>query len=347
MPDRSSTATGTRGRSGVAALRASSQPMSAVDLFDDEDPLFPADPPPFCGIRLPDARTLAWAEYGNPRGLPCLVIPDAGSSRLAPTWFLHDAAVPAPIRLLAIDRPGVGASDPVGIGGREDLADDLLHMVETLAVGRVAVIGLGHGVDDALAFADRHPGLVTAVIGVSARTAAVIPDQPGTRRLLPHRSQPWDGPLLDWARAAGRADLTRELTWRRALDRMSTDASEALGERWREPDFRAAVAADLLLGVPDRDRRSRPSAREPWWTRRWSATVPVHLWHGRQEWATHVSAIRAVADHRAGWDVLVVPGCSALLGFWPELFLQAQRSFATRNPDIDPSTDDGQELALT
>ena len=81
--------------------------------------------------------------------------------------------------------------------------------------------------------------------------------------------------------------------------------------------------------------------------RRWSATVPVHLWHGRQEWATHVSAIRAVADHRAGWDVLVVPGCSALLGFWPELFLQAQRSFATRNPDIDPSTGDGQELALT
>src|SRR6478736_5567805 len=87
---------------------------------------------------------------------------------------------------------------------------------------------------------------------------------------------------------------------------------------------------------------SRPSAREPWWTRRWSATVPVHLWHGRQEWATHVSAIRAVADHRAGWDVLVVPGCSALLGFWPELFLQAHQSFLTGNRN--GGSGDGQEF---
>ena len=58
-----------------------SYPRSAVDLFsDDEDPLLQAPPPPFSGIRLPDERTLAWAEYGNPRGVPCVLIPDLGST---------------------------------------------------------------------------------------------------------------------------------------------------------------------------------------------------------------------------------------------------------------------------
>jgi len=328
MPERTevSPTTTRSGTSRLAALRATAAPLSAVDLFDDEDPLLPSPPPPFSGIRLSDRRTLAWAEYGNSRGVPCVLIPDSGSSRLAPTWLLHDAAVPAAVRLLAVDRPGIGASDPVGIGGREDLADDLRHMVQTLAVGRIAVIGVGRGVDDALAFADRHPGMVTTAIGVSARIGAVIPEQPSAKHRFMHRPQPWDGPLLDWGHAAGRADLTRELTWRRALDRMSPDAVGALGERWRERDFREAVAADMALGQLDRDR-PRPTDRAPRWTQRWSARMPVHLWHGRQEWATHVSAIRAVADHRAGWDVLAVPECSALLGYWPEILQQAHQSF--------------------
>ena len=62
----------------------------------------------------------------------------------------------------------------------------------------------------------------------------------------------------------------------------------------------------------------------------------VHLWHGRQEWGTHVSAIRAVADHRQGWEVLAVPGCTALLGYWPEILQQAHQSFTTARVVITP-----------
>ena len=342
MPDRSSTATSARGRSGLAALRAASQPMSAVDLFDDEDPLFPADPPPFCGIRLPDARTLAWAEYGNPRGLPCLVIPDAGSSRLAPTWLLHDAAVPAPIRLLAVDRPGVGASDPMGIGGREDLADDLLHMVQTLAVGRVAVIGLGHGVDDALAFADRHPGLVTAVIGVSARTAAVIPEQPGTRRLP---APP--GPPLGRS-VAGLGPRRRPRRPDQGADLAAGPRPDVDGCFGRAGRTLAGAGLSHRGGRRPRARRPGPGSPQPAVGAR-TVVDPAVVGDGAgapvarpQEWATHVSAIRAVADHRAGWDVLVVPGCSALLGFWPELLSAGPPSFLTGNPYGDAGSGDGE-----
>ncbi len=308
-----------------------SHPRSAVDLFGDEDPFVLAAPAPFSGLRLPDGRTLAWGEYGNPRGLPCLLIPDLGSSRLSPGWLLHDTAVPASIRLLAVDRPGVGASDPVGIGGRENLADDLMRMVQTLAVGRIAVIGIGSGADDALAFANRHPDAVTAVIGVSARISSEMPDLGGFRHRLGHRHHPWYGPLLAWERSAGRADLTYEPTWRRALGRMESNAAETVGERWREPDFRSAVATDLALGAI---ARRLPAPRQPAWVENWSSGVPVRFWHGRHEAATHYSAVRAVANRRPDWQVTTVAGCSALLGSWPDMLQHAEESFGiTRQMD--------------
>ena len=110
------------------------------DVYDDDDILLPLlEHAPHAALRLPDGRAMAWAEYGSARGLPCVLIPDTGSSRLAPGWLLHDSALPAAIRLLAIDRPGIGASDPIGFGGTEQPAEDLRRLVETLAVGRVAV----------------------------------------------------------------------------------------------------------------------------------------------------------------------------------------------------------------
>lgn len=311
-----------------------SHPRSAVDLFGDEDPFVQAAPAPFAGLRLPDGRALAWGEYGNSRGLPCLLIPDLGSSRLSPGWLLHDTAVPASIRLLAVDRPGVGASDPVGIGGRENLADDLMRMVQTLAVGRIAVIGIGSGADEALSFADRHPEAVTTVIGVSARISSEMPDPGGLRHRIGHR-HPWYGPLLAWERSAGRADLSFEPTWRRALGRMESNAAETVGERWREPDFRSAVATDLALGGVTRGDVTRrlPAPRQPAWVDTWSCRVPVRFWHGRHEAATHYSAVRAVANRRPDWHVTTVAGCSALFGSWPDILQHAEESFGLAQPN--------------
>jgi hypothetical protein len=53
----------------------------------------------------------------------------------------------------------------------------------------------------------------------------------------------------------------------------------------------------------------------------------VHCWHGREESATHVSSVRAIAENRPNWRVTPVPGAGALLGAWPEILRDARTSY--------------------
>jgi pimeloyl-ACP methyl ester carboxylesterase len=299
-----------------------------VDLFD-EAALLPSSSAFRSGIRLPDGRALAWSDYGSSRGLPCLLLPDTGSSRLAPRWLLHDAALPAAIRMIAIDRPGVGASDPIGFGGQEDPAEDLRHLVDTLAVGRVAVIGIGQGATDALAFATRYPFLMTSVIAVSPR----LRPRPTGRH---HRLRPpsWstastpDGPVAAWLAAIGtRADLTDERIWGRAVRRMDDRARRVLGERWREPDFRAGLAADLAEARGPWTIPATQPAAVDWATT--STPVVLQIWHGRDESGTTLHEIRTIAERRRSWEVRVVNDASAIFGAWPEILAAAAGSFGT------------------
>ena len=298
------------------------------DLFDDEDILLPlAERSPHGALRLPDGRAMAWAEYGSARGLPCLLIPDTASSRLAPGWLLHDSALPAVIRMLAIDRPGIGVSDPIGLGGGEQPAEDLRRMVETLAVGRVAVIGIGQGADDAFAFAARYPALVTSVSAVSVRLPRST-DRQARSRFARRHARVWTGPLAAWVAAAGKgADLTEKLTWSKMLDRLEPVAAEVLGDRWQEADFRDAVAADAAQINPAWTAPSRPAGPPQWVAEPSQVRVPVNLWHGRHETGTTLQAVQDFARDLPGWSVRTAPGSSAILGAWTDVLGAAASSF--------------------
>lgn len=311
--------------------------MSAVreariqpEVFDDDDILLPlAEHAPHGALRLPDGRAMAWAEYGSPRALPCVLVADTGSSRLAPDWLLHDSALPAAIRLLAMDRPGIGMSDPIGFGGTEQPAEDLRRLVETLAVGRVAVIGIGQGADDALAFAARYPALVTSVSAISVR----LPGDGTGKRSLRHplarrHARSWAGPLAAWIAAAGKdADLTAEATWSRLLSRLDVVSAQVLGDRWREADFRQAVAADAAQINPAWTAPARPSGPPQWVLDPASVRVPVNLWHGKHETASTLEQVRALADGVPGWTVHPTAGSSAILGSWTHILDGATQSF--------------------
>src|ERR1700712_4297718 len=267
---------------------------SFLDMFEDEEVALPeVEHPAYGAIRVPDGRALAWAEYGSARGVPCILIPDTGSSRVAPTWVLHDSALPSAVRLLAMDRPGTGASDPIGLGGREEPAEDLRRLVDTLAVGRVALIGIGQGADDVFAFAARYPRLVASVSAVSARLSEPLPARRRLMHPFAHRSPRAAGIMGSWLAAIGSsADLASESSWAKGLNRMDADARGALGDRWREPDFRTAVATDAEQSQ-NGWRTAVKAVAAPEWINHLhgDVAVPVHLWHGQKEGVTTVSDI--------------------------------------------------------
>jgi pimeloyl-ACP methyl ester carboxylesterase len=300
---------------------------SYVDMFDDDDSVLgPVEHPAYAGIRTRDGRALAWAEYGSARGVPCVLIPDAGSSRLSPSWLLLDSALPSSIRLLALDRPGVGHSDPVGLGGMDDPADDLRALVQTLAVGRVAVIGIGDGADDAIGFAERHPQLVAGVSMVSPRLPQPTAPRRGLR--VRRRDRSGTGPqsaVTGWAQAVG-TDLHSAPAWESGLSRMSEPLRALLGDRFQEEDFRAAVAADAAESGNEWNGTTRAPAAQHWSAERPAAGTPVRVWHGQQE-VTPLPVVRETAT-RCGWQLSTVASPSAVLGCWPQILTTAAASFA-------------------
>ena len=62
-------------------------------------------------MRLLDGRTLSYAEYGVPGGKPVFYFHGLAGSRLEPAMLDADDLEGAGIRLIACDRPGMGASD--------------------------------------------------------------------------------------------------------------------------------------------------------------------------------------------------------------------------------------------
>jgi hypothetical protein len=142
------------------------------------------------------------------------------------------------------------------------------------------------------------------------------------------QARSWAGPLSSWISSAGKdADLTDELTWSRMLGRLDVVSAQVLGDRWREADFRQAVAADAAQINQAWTAPARPSGPPHWVQNPATVRVPVTLWHGKHETGTTLSAVTALADAAPGWTVRPTPGSSAVLGSWTGILDGAARSF--------------------
>jgi pimeloyl-ACP methyl ester carboxylesterase len=215
--------------------------------------------------RLSDGRALAWAEWGQPDGVPVVFCPGAAASRLLGFGQEHLDALG--VRLICIDRPGLGASDPAPTRTLLDWPRD----VEQVGLEAPLVVGYSQGAPFALA---------CAAAGV-ARGAAVVSgtdelSHPAFAAVLdPHLRALVDDP------EAAEATLA-EIDAERMLAMIADQSAPADLAIYARTALREAVADGFRQG-PAGYARDTVLALSPWPFAVEDIEVPVDLWYGRRD----------------------------------------------------------------
>jgi pimeloyl-ACP methyl ester carboxylesterase len=236
-------------------------------------------------LELPDGRTVACWEGGEPAGSPVLFQSGTPSGRLQAALG-HEAALRAGVRLLSFNRPGYGASSnlPPGLA---QVGLDALDLLDQYDVGRFAVLGVSGGGPYALATGLADQARVTGV-GVAAGIGPWIDlDEPlpGDReRPLVARALTGDteavaelGTLAAEEFGWFSPDLTDEEIVAGFFAGVPADAIE-----WLDPPTRIRWAADMRDALIRYDGYVRDGLS---WGSTWDLDlarlrVPCHLWYG-------------------------------------------------------------------
>jgi pimeloyl-ACP methyl ester carboxylesterase len=149
-------------------------------------------------VTLGDGRVLEYWEGGDPDGRPVVYHPGTPVTRLLGRWG-HEAAVAAGVRLVAINRPGYGASTLArGVPSLRAVGTDTVEVATRLGMAEFAVFGCSGGGPYACA---------TAIVGSAMVRALGVVGGVGPWRILDDPSSAAEDraclALLDAGDAAG------------------------------------------------------------------------------------------------------------------------------------------------
>lgn len=277
-------------------------------------------------IDLRDGRRLAFRAYGPADGTPMLFIPGAGSGRLM--RFGDDALLKRRnVRLISVDRPGLGGSTPHPSKTLGSVAEDLGELVRDVADRPVPVIGNSQGAPFALALAAtewaRGLVLVSPIDDVAhPATTALLPA--AYREMVAAVAADPDGLAADLARYTADALYTMVLS----------DPPECDSAVYRRPDFQSlfrAALQDAFAGGAAGYARDTVLAMTAWPGELFCPAVAVQVLFGADD-TVHSPDLGAQLTNRirgARRDVVAGAG-GALLWARPELVLDIALAMAGR-----------------
>jgi pimeloyl-ACP methyl ester carboxylesterase len=267
-------------------------------------------------VRLPDGRRLAFAQYGPPDGVACVVLSGMPGSRLAPAWAFPDRLLAdRGVRLLGVDRPGYGRSDPNPRTSALGVADDLGVLCKVVGLDRFAVLGISVGAPFALACAIRFPQRVSSLLLSSPMGPWELLE---TRAGMSRRNRRYftlarRAPVLGraacwlWARMALvglRGDRDRLL--RRLSKGLPPPDQQVLAEVAADPQRWARFVEDTVEAFRQGGAGVRADlavASRPWGFQLQQVNVPTWLWHGAADEDVPIAAARRMAQ--------LLPNCQA------------------------------------
>ncbi len=227
--------------------------------------------------KLANGRSLGWAEWGDERGRPVLLFPGAGTS--ASLGFGVDVLDRLEVRLIGVDRPGLGLSDPAPDRGLLDWADDVAALIHARALGPSPAIGFSQGAPFALACACKGVVRAVAIVSGSDELAAA----PLRERLpAPLRELVGRVAVEPAASEAGFAQMNAARMW----SMVSADSAPDDLAIYRRPAFAAAYRRALDEGFARGGQgyaRDTLLAMSPWQLELADITIPVELWYGARD----------------------------------------------------------------
>lgn len=291
----------------------------------------PDAPPGERLVRLPDGRRLAYLDVGDADGHAVIYLHGAPSSKLEAAFFgLDRAARRAGVRLLAVDRPGIGGSDPQPGRTLLDWPADVTALADALDLQAFAVLGCSVGGASALACLHRPDGRLTGVGIVSGIGPADVPGLQVGRSPDVARVFRWAAtrPRLAAAMLRGMRLGTRQphrMLASAGRGMPAADRSAAAGPR--AASAFAAFLADALRQGPAGALEDLRLAALPWGFTPTSTAVPVRIWHGVADRNAPVQSARWLAERIAHAEVSISPaeGHISLLARHGEDILAAVR----------------------
>lgn len=254
-------------------------------------------------ISLGDGRQLGYDEHGSPDGKPVLFMHGCPGSRL--DWLMLDPdnhAAELNVRIIAVDRPGMGLSDFQHGRNLLDWPDDVAELADALRLDQFAVLAVSGGGPYGEVCAYELPGRLT-------RTAIVCGMGP--------REAPGSIEGSSWT-LPGKSSITRKL-----ILIMMAQTVRSRPEKL-EPQFLAALSEpdrELLEERPELLQKSIGSWQEafhqgtggvqlesalytqPWGFQLQDISGDVHLWHGEND--------NNVLDSVGQYVAQAIPNCQA------------------------------------
>lgn len=241
-------------------------------------------------LRLHDGRSLAYVEYGTPSGKALFYFHGGADSRLE-ARFLAEPAKQAGIRLIGVDRPGMGRSQPKTGRRLLDWPDDVIELADHLGINRFAVVGISGGGPYALACAYKIPDRLTA--------CGIVGGEWHNQHTLSFLTQflPWLViPLLSYF-------FQNEERARKSMLRLTPHFPETDRKSLALPEISDTLTASFVEAF--RQGFKGPAydgmlARRPWGFALEAIDFPaLYLWHGEQDTDVPVAMGRAVAEKLA------------------------------------------------
>ena len=236
-------------------------------------------------VAVRDGRRLSFAEFGSPRGAAIIWMHGTPGARRQVPLEARAYAEANDLRIIGVDRPGIGSSTPYLYPDIYDWTRDLELLADVLAIDTMRVIGLSGGGPYALAAGAALPDRVhgVGVLGGVAPTKG--PDAIGGGMVAVGALA---APVLSLGHVPLGFAMAQVIRLVRPVAGPILDAYAAVQPRGDKellarPEFRAMFLDDLLNG--SRFRISAPLAdivlfSRPWGFEAADVQVPVRWWHG-------------------------------------------------------------------